>query len=167
MPSRQLIVMRHGPAEDAGPGLRDAARQLTPDGARQTRQACAGLARIADAPALILSSPLVRARQTAELLLAEYANARLEIEEALAPGAPREVLRQRVIAAPAASIAIVGHEPDLSAFVAWQLADRAFVAVRLGKAAVALLANDDEFSPGGAELRGLSSRKALGRLRDA
>ncbi|MGH2469546.1 MAG: SixA phosphatase family protein, partial [Chloroflexota bacterium] len=64
----KLYVMRHGPAEAQRDGLADADRALTAEGRAETVGVARGLARLGARPAVILSSPLVRARQTAEVI---------------------------------------------------------------------------------------------------
>jgi len=63
----QLLVFRHGIAEDDSAGGSDFSRQLTDEGVDRTRRAAAGLRKVAPSPQVILTSPKVRARQTADL----------------------------------------------------------------------------------------------------
>src|SRR5215207_5369 len=62
--------MRHGPAEDSSPTGRDGDRALTPDGRERTRAVARALIAENEAPLTIVSSPLVRALQTAEIVAA-------------------------------------------------------------------------------------------------
>ncbi|MDE2038957.1 MAG: histidine phosphatase family protein [Elusimicrobia bacterium] len=68
----ELLLMRHGPAGDSrrwlARGRADAERPLTETGRRKTRRAAEGLARLLPRLDLIASSPLLRARQTADAL---------------------------------------------------------------------------------------------------
>ena len=67
----RLYLLRHGIAEDVRPGLTDEQRQLTPEGAKKLREAMK-LARDAGVrPTMILTSPLLRAVQTAEIAASE------------------------------------------------------------------------------------------------
>jgi phosphohistidine phosphatase len=100
----------------------DALRPLTTAGMRKFRKAAAGLARCVPKTATVFTSPYVRARETAAVL-AESARFRTATEAPeLTPGkTPRavfELLRKRRRAA----VVLVGHEPDLSAWVSAALA---------------------------------------------
>ncbi len=118
----RIFVVRHGPAggpaEKARWKGRDHLRPLSAIGRRKLLQAAKGLERAAGAVELIATSPLVRAKQTAEIL-AKRLGARVVETAALSPGAaPEETLRWLVERRETA-IAVVGHEPQLGLFVAW------------------------------------------------
>ena len=116
----QLLVMRHGPAE--APGHHgDADRRLTPVGRRLTDTACGALARVVPKPARIYTSPLARARETADLLATAMGADAPVVTPSLAPGFDRVTLGRELAAARLQPLAMVGHEPDLSAFVGWLL----------------------------------------------
>lgn len=111
----RLLVFRHGIAEDHAADGTDAARALTDQGVQRTRAAARGLARIAEAPDVILSSPKVRALETAREAAAVYGR-EVEVVDDLADGPPDAALR--VLAGRSeASAMIVGHEPMLSELV--------------------------------------------------
>lgn len=63
-----LLLLRHGLAEDPRPGQSDAERPLTPEGARRVRALGEGLASLGLVPDAVVSSPYVRAQQTAQAL---------------------------------------------------------------------------------------------------
>ena len=105
----RVYLCRHA---KAGPGEPDAERELTGKGRRQAAELGARLASVREPPVVVLSSPLVRARQTAELI-ASATRAPLEIERRLAPGATVEDLRDAV-AGRDGPVATVGHQPDCS-----------------------------------------------------
>jgi phosphohistidine phosphatase len=112
----ELYFLRHAIAANIGEqGARsDAERPLTPDGAKRMRQGAQGMLRLNLKLDRILSSPLVRTRQTAELV-AEVLGAPLELAEGLAPGCELSELQQ--LLAPFAGtqrLMLVGHEPDMS-----------------------------------------------------
>src|SRR5712691_2564228 len=66
--SMRLLFIRHAIAVPRGtPGIPDDERPLTPDGEKRFRKAARGLARIAAPPEILLTSPLPRARKTAEI----------------------------------------------------------------------------------------------------
>src|ERR1700730_3326149 len=68
-----VLLIRHAPAVRTGTaGLRDHDRPLTRRGRQRFRQAARGLARITERPDILLTSPLVRARDTAEIAAAAF-----------------------------------------------------------------------------------------------
>ena len=118
----ELYLLRHGFAVERGTrGFEDDfTRPLTTKGRRQLRTTAAAMKKLGRNFDLILSSPLVRAKQTAEIVAAELKlKKRLKYSNALAPGGVAAVLlRQlgRVKPAPE-KILLVGHEPDLSRLI--------------------------------------------------
>lgn len=119
----ELYIMRHGIAEDGRPGMSDSARQLTPEG----RDRAADVLRLARKtgvrPDLILSSPYIRAAQTARI-----AREVLEIEPkvidfpALVPhGSPEIVWKELRDYSGYNSLLLTGHEPLLGIFTAYAL----------------------------------------------
>ncbi len=111
-----ILLLRHGIAEDAQRGQNDEDRRLTGEGKRKLREAVAGM-RAADIPVgTILTSPLRRARETAEIVAEGYEREDDMTElPALAPGgraeAVLEVLGDHRDAG--GSVLLVGHQPDL------------------------------------------------------
>jgi phosphohistidine phosphatase len=117
-----LFLLRHGIAVERGsPGFaNDAARPLTPKGRRQLLKITAAMKKMDLRFDLILSSPFVRAKQTAEILAAELKlKKRLKFSNALAPGGDAAVLcRQLERTKPSPEkLLLVGHEPDLSRLI--------------------------------------------------
>jgi phosphohistidine phosphatase len=110
-----LLVFRHGIAEDHAADGTDAARALTDQGVERTRAAARGLARIADAPDVILSSPKLRALQTAREAAAVFGR-EVDVMDDLADGPPDAAL-SALAARNEGSAMIVGHEPMLSELV--------------------------------------------------
>jgi phosphohistidine phosphatase len=113
----RLIVIRHAIAVDRSPDIPDDARPLTQEGKKRFRQAARGLARLFPPPDLLLTSPLLRARQTARIASKAW-HVPLTDEDALGGGsvADLESALRRVPAQ--ATVALVGHEPQLSEFLA-------------------------------------------------
>jgi phosphohistidine phosphatase len=102
-----VYVVRHA---EAAPGEPDELRRLTPNGRAQARQLGEELATSFDA---VLSSPLLRARETAELVGGRMP----EPDERLAPGATAHDVRAAV-AGRGERVLVVGHEPDCGRVVA-------------------------------------------------
>ena len=104
-----VFLVRHAHSEAGDP---DDARPLSERGQAEAQALAERLAAHETPPRLVLSSPLVRARQTAEhVALAVGAEAR--VEERLAPGATAELLRD-ALAALEGPVAAVAHQPDCS-----------------------------------------------------
>ena len=116
----RLLFIRHAAAVPRGtPGMTDGERPLTVDGEAEFRSAAGGLAWIVDPPEVLLSSPLVRARATAEIAARAFGRLEPRIEPALAHGTPESVLTALAAhQATATAIGVVGHEPLLSAVLA-------------------------------------------------
>jgi len=118
-----LYLVRHAIAEvDAASG-QDADRRLTPGGQRRMRRVAAGLARLGIQPAAILTSPLVRAEETAAIL-AEALAPRLELDvyPRLAGGHdPREIVAGLHRHRATGPLILVGHQPDLGHLASYLL----------------------------------------------
>lgn len=111
--------MRHAAAVPRGtPGIADDDRPLTPRGKAKFRVAAKGLARIADRPDLLLTSPLPRAKATAEIAALAFKRVEPRIEPALAGETVEDIVAALRRLPAAQSVAIVGHEPVLSALLA-------------------------------------------------
>jgi phosphohistidine phosphatase len=96
---RELLLLRHGIAEERAEGLGDAQRCLTPEGRQRTMAQLQGLVELGLSCDLVLSSPLVRARQTAELAVQAGLAPELELAAALAPLADPLPLLERWLGA--------------------------------------------------------------------
>jgi phosphohistidine phosphatase len=103
----QLYLVRHA---DAASGEPDELRVLTPEGREAARALGERLAAEGVRPDAILTSPLLRARQTGEEL-ARATAARMEPSDELAPGATAENVRAAV-AGRGQTVVVVAHQPD-------------------------------------------------------
>jgi phosphohistidine phosphatase len=144
IPHMELFLLRHGPAVERGtPGFEnDFARPLTAKGKRQLRQSCAALRMMKLKWDLILASPLVRARQTAEIVAAELkVKKRLCFSHHLQPGGnPKQLVAElnRLKPAPK-TILLVGHEPDLSELISLLVTGKTGAGFALKKGGLAKL----------------------------
>ena len=111
----KLYVMRHGPAEDHAATGRDQDRALTPKGRDRVREVVHLLEAENEMPARILTSPLLRAAQTAEIVGAA-GNLAPEVAPELGPTGRALDLVKRLRGAGISTV-VVGHEPDLSELV--------------------------------------------------
>jgi phosphohistidine phosphatase len=154
----ELLLLRHGIAEERQADLEDGQRRLTPEGLERTGRVIEALRDLDLACDLVLSSPLVRARQTAELAVACGLAPELELAAGLAPLADPQPLLERWLGplSPRPGwrrLALVGHEPDLSTLAALLIGvpmAQAPQALQLKKAGVALLQCSAPAPSGGA-----------------
>ncbi len=116
-----LILLRHGKAEDLNPDG-DGARALVEKGRKQARRAAKLLKRAKLLPDIVLTSPLVRARQTADEFCETAGIPGAIIQGWLACGMnPQQALQELAAFGEFQHVAIVGHEPDFSELIAWLL----------------------------------------------
>lgn len=118
----KLYLLRHGDAADHNDPRypTDAVRPLTPKGIKRTRQLANGLRQMDITFDVIFSSPLVRARQTAEIVARSLKlEKKLQLTNHLAlDGAFVDILAQIEHIRPAAkTVLLVGHEPFLSGLI--------------------------------------------------
>jgi phosphohistidine phosphatase len=144
----------------------DSLRPLTPAGKRKFRHAARGLATLLPRTAPIITSPFVRARQTAELLCKAMGRRKPQQQAELAAHQPARkglaLLRSRQ----GAAIVLVGHEPYLGNLLSLALAGstrRLDAAFRKGGAVC--LEFDGRIAPGGATLLWMLPPKTLRNLR--
>ena len=109
---QRLYVIRHASAVDCPPAELDHERWLTQAGRHEA--ALTGRKLKTEKIDLVLSSPLVRALQTAEIVARHARIANIEVLSMMASGADQSTLFDALGARAEARIAIVGHEPDLS-----------------------------------------------------
>ena len=112
----ELYLVRHAPAAERGPDWPDdSARPLTPSGAAKFGKAIAGLTALGAQIDLILTSPFVRCRQTADILASGLpGRPRVQALDALAPGGGHAaVIAEAARVAKRPRVALVGHEPDI------------------------------------------------------
>lgn len=115
----QLLFLRHGAAEPKTDWPDDEQRPLSAEGRLLVADLACSLPRLKTRPDLVLTSPLMRARQTAEIVVeCLAAQDRLVIDKRLAPGFGMKQL-EKVLRdyAENAVVMLVGHEPDLSELV--------------------------------------------------
>jgi phosphohistidine phosphatase len=140
----RLVVVRHAIAEDREAFARshkdDAGRPLTADGRRKMERAALGLKQVVPELDLLAASPYKRAVDTAEIIAKAYGAATVERVVELAPGAGVDrVVGWLAGQASRGTIAVVGHEPDLSQLVCALLAGANGPFLELRKGAACLL----------------------------
>jgi phosphohistidine phosphatase len=162
----QLYIVRHGIAIDREDPKcpPDPQRYLTEEGIEKTKQVAKGLAALGVTADLLLSSPYVRAAQTAEIFAAalDYAKQKIRRTDLLLPGAePSLLFRELAKDRQASSIFLFGHAPQLDDIVATALGSKRHL-TSLKKAGVALL-ELKRISPPIAALIWLATPKLLRR----
>lgn len=133
----QLYVMRHGIAEDFDPSSMrsDADRKLTREGKDKLQEQAEGVAKLDLDVGLILMSPLVRARQTAEIIAAALKKKiPMEVANELVPNEDPERILE-LLAAKNVSVPtlLFGHEPHLSTLVSIVLTGKPDAAIEMKK----------------------------------
>jgi phosphohistidine phosphatase len=116
MGAMRVLVIRHAHAAPQGAGVPDAERPLTAEGERRFRAAARGLAQVVT-PDVLLTSPLLRARQTAAIAAAAWRTVEAMPEPALASGNLTEIFDALDAHPPDATVALIGHEPTVSSLV--------------------------------------------------
>jgi phosphohistidine phosphatase len=134
----KVYFLRHGEADWPGWDRPDDERPLTKKGKKEMERVADFLADHDVVPAVILSSPLPRAYQTAEVV-AERLNLQVSEEPALAPGFDPKKLAALLKQHAGQDVMLVGHEPSFSGAIAELTGGN----VRLAKAAVARVDVDD------------------------
>ena len=131
----EIYLLRHGIAENRSPSGSDADRRLTEEGRAKLRRVLERAHSAGVNPSLILSSPLRRAIETAEIAARELGyEGRIVRTEALEPdSSPQKVWDEIRRHREEAAVLVAGHEPLFSATVAWMLGStRAMVHFRKG-----------------------------------
>lgn len=158
----ELYLIRHGIAEERGDAWPDDdKRPLTDDGMSRMRKATRGLARLGVVFDVVLSSPLVRARQTAEIVAGGVApRPTLTNIESLAPGASFAALATDLEKhARKTRIALVGHEPGIGELAARLIGSRH--PIEFKKGAICRIDVEDVPPGGPGELRWFLTSKIL------
>jgi phosphohistidine phosphatase len=162
-----LYIMRHGLAEEPTPKGDDAARQLTAEGVDKIRKAAAGLRAAGFSFEMILTSPIIRARETADLVAQEFdglkPRAMPELTTGASPNGALEALSKLQLPE---SVIAVGHEPTLSRLAALLLSGSSeSMEIRLKQGGVIALEFGDRVERGGAKLRWMMTQRQLRQLR--
>ena len=161
----RVILFRHGPAGHADPARwpDDAARPVTKRGIERTARAAAGLKRVVGRVGRVATSPLVRARQTADILgEALTSGIHVETVDALAPGAAlRDTMRWLRGLESGASVVLVGHEPHLGKLAGMMLFDAPTSPIPMKKAGAFVIDFVGPVSAGSGRLRAFLPPRVL------
>lgn len=112
----RVYLVRHATAEDPGAGP-DSGRRLTDQGRQEAREVGDFLRARHAAPSVILTSPRMRARETAELVAAALdPRPPVEVRDPLSCGATSKVYWSQIMLQPSPEFVLIAHNPELSAF---------------------------------------------------
>jgi len=144
----KIYLVRHGIAYEPGePGYEDdAQRPLTDKGRDKLSKVAHVLKRLSVKPDVILSSPYLRARQTAEILARElkYKKDKIEFSERLLPASQPELIIAQIIEKYIVEeLVIVGHEPCLGLIIGVLAAGDQDLSINLKYGSVCCLTTDD------------------------
>jgi len=146
----RLLIIRHAIAVARGtPGLPDEERPLTPEGKESFRETAKGLAHLLDRPDALLTSPWLRAKQTAALAAAEWGRIAPRETDALAGGSFEEQAEVLDQYPGDATVAVVGHEPHVSELLARLLGSRETDRLAFKKGGAALVDVPGRLADGG------------------
>jgi phosphohistidine phosphatase len=162
-----LYIVRHGIAIDREDPKcpPDPERFLTEEGIEKTKQVARGAAELGVAPDLLLSSPYVRAMQTAEIFASalEYPKSKIRKTDLLLPGAePLQLFRELAKDKDLSSTFVFGHAPHLDDLLATAIGSKHHI-TSLKKAGVALI-ELRRLSPPNGELVWLAIPKLLRKI---
>jgi phosphohistidine phosphatase len=164
----RLILVRHAEAADHDPSLRqdEGLRPLTPEGRRVHRLMAASLARAEPGAGWILTSPLLRARETAEITARAIglSSGSIRVLEALGDGFSKRGLLEEIRRLPSEAVVIlVGHAPTLGELAAGFLHRGGEVAIEFEKSSLLCLDFEGYPAAGGATLCWFLTPKGLPR----
>lgn len=146
-----LYLIRHADAVPLGEGgiLEDSERPLTDTGKGQAKALAAALSKRGVHLSRVLTSPALRARQTAELMLAAWPGTAMPLEtcDDLAMGFKPKKMADALEDCKDNALALVGHQPDLAEFAAWLIGSRK-ARLDLAKGGVAFINCGDGISKG-------------------
>jgi phosphohistidine phosphatase len=136
-----LYIIRHAIAQqlDKKNDFMDERRTLTNEGRERMHEGVKGLLKLGVELDLILTSPLVRAVETADIVATTFGLSKKDIEQTdyLKPGAPSDGLFAEIKKrAGVESLAIVGHQPDLGFIVSRIVQGNGNLAIMLKKGGV-------------------------------
>ncbi len=158
-----LILMRHGQALSVGEGdiTRDADRPLSDEGRKVTRAVANALVALGIEPAVILTSPLARAAQTAAVAAERWGNPAIHTCHALACGGSAAAVVDAMSRHTAPCLAAVGHMPDLAELASYLIAGTTNAGLVFRKSGIALIRFEGTARAGAGSLEWLAPPRLL------
>jgi len=163
-----LLIVRHAIAfdRDRRRWSEDAARPLSPAGIRRARKAAAGLEKLTTRPQRLLTSPLLRAKQTARILTDVAGWPAAEEMPELSPGEPALAVLELLAKDRSRLTALVGHQPGLGHLLAaCLLGGGGSLPIEMKKNAAVCVSFKGRPRPGHAALKWLATPRMLRGLR--
>ena len=152
---QELYIVRHGPAVNIGEQgvTSDVDRMLSEEGRDKTEKAARGFATLDCTPDSIISSPLIRARETAEIFAACLGNGNVvELSDELCAGAVTEMSIRWLGQQVGDRVMLVGHMPQVADWVSNLVTGYAHTCIQFKKAAVCKMSFDGNVARGEARL---------------
>ena len=160
----EIWILRHAKAEKGGPATPDEERALTPGARKRMRAAAKAIARLEPEFDAILTSPLRRARQTAEPVARALRQRGLLVEsKALSPGADPEMILREIEKRGTSRALLVGHMPHLGRLLGYLLTGRSNTPIEMKKGALARVEFEGKTPKPPGTLTLLLTSKALAR----
>jgi phosphohistidine phosphatase len=160
----KLLIVRHGIAMERDAYLaNDDVRPLSLDGIRKMKKNARGLASIVETPTFLATSPLTRAKQTAEILQGEWSDIHILDCDALRPDTKPQPLATWIndrLESGMEFVVITGHEPHLSQVIQWMTGGM----VELKKGGACLIDFDDRIARHRGRIQWLATPRFLRSL---
>lgn len=153
-----IYIVRHGIAHEMHEkGItRDSERPLSPEGHRKTAAVAEGLRSLDVAPQRIVSSPLIRARETADIMAKILTHGlKVDLLDDLQPGGDPNAVIAWLNACHETVVMLVGHMPDVNDLTSILMVGQPILDIVFKKAAVACLESDGRVTPGKCRLHWL------------
>ena len=165
----KLLIVRHAIALDRDEWSKlsdnDRERPLTEKGAKKMKKVAVGLKKIfGEDPEVIFTSPLLRAKQTCDLISNEMLSAKINETESLAPEQDPEAftkLLKNSFTPTAGLVACIGHEPHLNHLIAWLISKSRNGIGEMKKGGACLIEFEGAIEAGKGELRWLLTARQL------
>jgi phosphohistidine phosphatase len=147
-----IYLIRHADAEKSSPSKKDYERKLTPEGISAVKSAAEGWKNLISSFDYIISSPLKRALQTAEIIAKTFQYAKEIVTDKRIAGGKTEDLIEIANSLDGKEIAFIGHEPDFSKHVSSLISSSgAFLSFKKGMIAKISFENKARLSKGNLE----------------
>lgn len=162
-----VIFVRHASAQDGSEVSEDSQRRLTDKGRTEARTTARAIRELGEKVSVVLTSPAVRAVETAETLADEHGAARVEQAQMLAHPADAKAVRgrlQQLLAEEVACVALVGHSPSLDHCIGELVAAQPKIGISLSKAGAACVELPADYPDAAPELRWVMRREILAKL---
>lgn len=162
----EVILVRHGIAVEMGEEgvISDEGRMLSGKGRKATRQVAKGLKAAGCRPVSVISSPLLRARETADIIAEVLGLEKVEVSDLMLPGTSPTDIMAFLMARGEFPVILVGHMPDLAIMASGMLSRDASVPLTFKKAAACSILFDGEVEAGKGRLVWLMQPRQLKQM---